>query len=413
MSYEQTRRRGRRATGIAIISNRTGAQMKLRIAYPVAVARRLVPRPRLLALSAASALAVTAATALAPAGPAALAFSDFNPAITVADGNSVIAVHTGSDGLRFYWNEFGTNNWHGEQVAADGTTFSDPAIAQIGNTVVIAAEGIFNSLDLYWQTNGASGWNMETVAGIQTTYSAPSLAQNGNTTIIAAQGPSNSLDFYWAFNGSSNWGPELVAGAGTTYSAPSIAANISGNGVNIAAEGPSNSLDFYWAINGTATWYPDVVAGADSVGGAPAISAHDNGVNIVALNYGGFESTFYWAFNGNSTWTASKMPGGDDTASSIVAYPGNPGGVHVVAGELFGYMDVSTNVNGSGTWTSVDVIQGAPSAPGKTAGNPSITMNDGSVNIAVEGEPGDLWFFWQDSSGAFHQETVDTSANLS
>jgi hypothetical protein len=40
-------------------------------------------------------------------------------------------------------------------------------------------------------------------------------------------------------------------------------------------------------------------------------------------------------------------------------------------------------------------------------------MNDGSVNIAVEGEPGDLWFFWQDSSGAFHQETVDTSANLS
>ena len=282
----------------------------------------------------------------------------------MADGNSVIAVHTGSDGLRFYWNEFGANNGHGEQVATDGTTFSDPAIAQIGNTVVIAAEGIFNSLDLYWQTNGASGWNMETVAGIQTTYSAPSLAQNGNTTISAAQGPSNSLDFYWAFNG-------------------------------------------------TATWYPDVVAGADSVGGTPAISAHDNGVNIVALNYGRFESTFYWAFNGSSTWTASKMPGGDDTPSSIVAYPGNPGGVHVVAAELFGYMDVSTNVNGSGTWTSVDVIQGAPSAPGKTAGNPSITMNDGSVNIAVEGEPGDLWFFWQDSSGAFHQETVDTSANLS
>ena len=49
----------------------------------------------------------------------------------------------------------------------------------------------------------------------------------------------------------------------------------------------------------------------------------------------------------------------------------------------------------------------------KNCRNPSITMNDGSVNIAVEGEPGDLWFFWQDSSGAFHQETVDTSANLS
>jgi hypothetical protein len=25
---------------------------------------------------------------------------------------------------------------------------------------------------------------------------------------------------------------------------------------------------------------------------------------------------------------------------------------------------------------------------------------------------GDLWFFWEDSSGAFDQETVDTAANL-
>jgi hypothetical protein len=27
-----------------------------------------------------------------------------NPAITVADGNSVIGVQTSEDGLRFYWN---------------------------------------------------------------------------------------------------------------------------------------------------------------------------------------------------------------------------------------------------------------------------------------------------------------------
>jgi hypothetical protein len=279
--------------------------MKLRIVCPRAVVRRGRSRARLLALSAAGALAVTAVTALGPGGPAAMAFSVFNPAITVADGNSVIAVHTSGNGLRFYWNEFGTNNWHGEQVAADGTTFSGPAIAQVGNTVVIAAEGIYNSLDLYWQTNGASGWNAETVATIRTTYSAPSIAQNGNSTIIAAEGPSNSLDFYWAFNGTSNWGPEQVAGAGTTYSAPSIATNTSGNGVNIAAEGPSNSLDFYWAINGTATWHPEVVAGAGTTATAPAISAHDNGVTIVALNQGGYLSTSWWATNGTAGWVAA------------------------------------------------------------------------------------------------------------
>jgi hypothetical protein len=39
-------------------------------------------------------------------------------------------------------------------------------------------------------------------------------------------------------------------------------------------------------------------------------------------------------------------------------------------------------------------------------------MNNGSVNIAFETIEGDLLFYWQDSSGAFHGETVDTAANL-
>jgi hypothetical protein len=384
--------------------------MKLRIVRSRAVAWRDRSRARLLALSAAGALAVTAATVLAPGGPAALAFSDFNPAITVAGGNSVIAVHTSENGLRFYWNEYGTNNWYGEQVAANGTTFSDPAIAQVGNTVVIAAEGIYNSLDLYWQTIDTSGWHAETVATIRTTYSAPSIAQNGNSTIIAAEGPSNSLDFYWAINGSSNWGPEQVAGAGTTFSAPSIAANALGNGVNIAAEGSSGSLDFYWAINGTATWHPEVVAGAGTTATTPAISAHDNGVTIVALNQGGYLSTSWWATNGTAGWVESPMPDGDVSASSIVASAGR---VYVVAAELFGYMGVSTSVGDSGWWTSSQVINKGLFSPGLTVvGVPSITINNGSVNIATEDSSGNLSFFWEDGSGAFHQETVDTAANL-
>jgi hypothetical protein len=106
--------------------------MRLPILCPRAAVRRGRSRARLLGLSAAGALAVTAATVLAPGGPVALASVLPNPAITVADGNSVIAVQTSEDGLRFYWNQYGTNNWHGEQVAANGTTFSQPAIAQVG-----------------------------------------------------------------------------------------------------------------------------------------------------------------------------------------------------------------------------------------------------------------------------------------
>jgi hypothetical protein len=39
-------------------------------------------------------------------------------------------------------------------------------------------------------------------------------------------------------------------------------------------------------------------------------------------------------------------------------------------------------------------------------------MNDGSVNIADEDTNGNLYFYWQDSSGNFHQELVDTAADL-
>jgi len=181
--------------------------------------------------------------------------------------------------------------------------------------------------------------------------------------------------------------------------------------VNIVAEGPSNSLDFYWAINGTATWYPEVVAGAGSIESAPAIVAQNNGVNIVARNMS-LGSTFWWAFNGSPTWTASTVSGGDLSGPSIVAYPGNPGGVHVVARGLLGDSPgVSTDVNGSGDWTWTALYNNGPTAP-VAAGVPAITMNNGSENIAFIDIQGDLLFYWEDSSGAFHGETVDTAANL-
>jgi hypothetical protein len=275
-------------------------------------------RGRMLALAGAAALAITAVAAVAPAGPAARAAVINAPVITVAGGNSVIAVQTSGDGLRFYWNEFGTSIWRGEPVAADGTTFSEPSIAQVGNT-------------------GA---------------------------------------------------------------------------VNIAAEGTGRSLDYYWARNGTTTWHPEVAAAAGSIDSAPALSAHDGFANIVALNGNGFGSVFYWAANGTTTWTPSAMAGGDTSASSIVAYPGSPGGVHVVARDLFGTLAEETDVNGSGTWQYTAACSGGPTFPGCATTVPSVTMNDGSVNIADEDTYGNLDFYWQDSSGNFHQELVDTAPDL-
>jgi hypothetical protein len=164
------------------------------VAARVTIAR---PGVRMLAVAGAAALALTAVAAVAPGGSAARAATPQPaPAMTVADGNSVIAAATLTWGLNFYWNEYGTSNWHKEQVAGNGTTaLSAPAIVQVGNDVVIAARSVTNALDVYWQGNGASGWNSEVIAGPGTTFSGPSVAQDGTATVISAEGAANSLAF--------------------------------------------------------------------------------------------------------------------------------------------------------------------------------------------------------------------------
>jgi len=78
---------------------------------------------------AAGGVSVGLAAAMAASAPGASAATWYStPAITVADGNTVIAVQTSGDGLRFYWNQYGTDTWRGEQVAANGTTFSAPTM---------------------------------------------------------------------------------------------------------------------------------------------------------------------------------------------------------------------------------------------------------------------------------------------
>jgi hypothetical protein len=110
------------------------------------------------AVKSGAAVALLAAAAFWPGALAAQALPTSTPAITVAGDNSVIAVQTSGDGPRFYWNEYGTNIWHGEQVSGNATTDSAPTIAQDGDSVIIAAEGADNSLDF------AGNYQQEVVA---------------------------------------------------------------------------------------------------------------------------------------------------------------------------------------------------------------------------------------------------------
>lgn len=361
-------------------------------------------RARIL-VAACAAVGVTAA--LTVTAPAASAYGTYpTPAITVAAGNTVIATQTSGDGLRFYWNQYGTNTWRGEQVAANGTTYSAPSMVQDGNGVNIVAEGPNHSLYFYWATNGTSTWHQETVAGANTTYSAPALANIGNAVGIVAEGPGNSLDYYWATNDTSTWTPETVAGTGTTYSAPSISPD--GNYANVAADGPKDSLDFYWQQDGTTPWNPETVAGPWSAYSAPTITDQDSTADIAVE---GPDNTFYlyWQINGTKPWYPSvpQVPEGSVAygVPSITAYSDGGGdGVDVVTSSYFGRPYSYINYNGNGTWYLNDSDQVGLDS------DVSVTENNYSQNLAYfgyyDGSEGTLLFAWSDSSGQFHQELV-------
>jgi hypothetical protein len=79
--------------------------------------------------------------------------------------------------------------------------------------------------------------------------------------------------------------------------------------------------------------------------------------------------------------------------------------VHVVSESLFGTLSVDSAENGSGTWQYQ-----AAYGDGGAGAAPAATMNNGSLNIAVFASSGDLDFYWQDSSGAYHQELVSPAS---
>jgi hypothetical protein len=73
---------------------------------------------------------------------------------------------------------------------------------------------------------------------------------------------------------------------------------------------------------------------------------------------------------------------------------------------VFNILDTSTDT--SGIWQTTDVTHGTGLFPGWGIADstPTVTMNDGSENLATFGASGNLYFYWQDSSGAFQQELV-------
>jgi hypothetical protein len=111
--------------------------------------------------------------------------------------------------------------------------------------------------------------------------------------------------------------------------------------------------------------------------------------------------SFYWQQNGAKAWHLEGIPGsaGSDEAPGITTMNhGSGDGVCVLEG-----LYVFCAVNGTAAWQyhgphNLFLFAGSGS---------SITENNGSDNIAIFAEGGDLLFLWDDSNGTYHQELVD------
>ena len=124
----------------------------------------------------------------------------------------------------------------------------------------------------------------------------------------------------------------------------------------------------------------------------------------------------YSALDGTANWIPESV-GGGFSVPSIVAYPyvpGSPGGLHVAVNGFDGYLGDATRLTAAsaGNTAGPCAALGLFYSPLCSIGNPSAAMNGGLLNLASEDGNGNLIFFWQDSSGNFHEERSTRAANL-
>ena len=274
----------------------------------------------------------------------------------IGEGNNStgVAYEGAAHALWFSWQTYGTSQWHPEEVAGPGTTYSAPSVGESSATSVsnnanaIAVEGPDNSLDYYWQMFDNVQWNKEVVATSNAAYSAPSLAEveasnsshSGLKEVndIYVMGPDHSLVDWDQGLLSGGWQRSAIAGDGEAFSAPSAVDSVeisyfaSDYNTQVAYEGPGDSLLYYWDDrNGSGT---ETVAGPGTTTSAPTIADGNNSTSVAAQGPGN-SLAFYWQQTGTDdpwdqepvagsgpTYSVPAMAEGNNSASIVTEGPG-------------------------------------------------------------------------------------------
>jgi hypothetical protein len=278
----------------------------------------------------------------------------------------------------------------------------------------------------YSTAQGVGFWR---VANSNTTYSAPSLATWGSLTVIAAQGPNHSLDFYWGSNDYWNgtqpsFTRVMLAGADTTYSAPDLI--VTGNQVDIVTAGAGNTLDFYSVASGHNSFpqRPTVVAGPGSTWSAPSITANGNSVNIAAVGVNG-QMDFYWGgddgpFSSHVIDPSVNGPTDPFYSWSAPSITSNGAWSTIVYAGAYGVLEMLSNLNGtdlwhfgpgyytsSGGWVSLPL----PDTRGDIGSAPQAVWGLGELNIVARGGNGTVSYFREDGAGLHYSQALSSGTS--
>jgi hypothetical protein len=377
------------------------------------------------ARAAVTALLVLAGTSLIPAAlagtaSAAVTSDSHGPVVAVEGPDNTLDLYWQADGMPYspgQWNLTGLNVPYATssgvgfaQVAGLGTTFSTPSVATDKDSTVIAVQGVNHSLDFYWAPNsywssGKPSFTEETVAGADTTYSIPSLVVSGNRVDIVATGFDNTLDFYSAPNGqpfSPKERPDVIGGPRSTWSAPTMTAN--GYSLDIAALGYDEQLDFYSdsVAYGPAVFGPAVVVDPrDYFDNLSMPSITSDGKSSTIVVQGVRDSLSIWSnWDGSGTWYYG--PGRFTSSGAWISLPGTYalGQIDSAPQAVWSQGQLSIAAEGPGGstsyyWEDATGLHDEQALDnGTTAVAPTITPDDGGMNIETQDPDGDVYFSW-------------------
>jgi hypothetical protein len=383
-----------------------------------------------------SRMTACAALTLAAAALSAAVAHPAAAAINSGLGGPVVAVQDPGNSLDMFWQVNGTGYYPGQvyhtdlggeapswvaagvgfwRVAGTGTTFSAPSVASDGQSTLIAAQGANHSLDLYWSPDaywwGAATvphFTRELVAGPDTTYSAPQLLVAGGRVDIVAAGPDSTLDFYSAASGqafSPGTPGTVIGGPGSTWSQPSITSD--GYGLVVAAAGLHGPVEVYWGTYAGKFGAADVID--PSVTGpaspfysfsAPSVTAFGGWVTVAYQSFN--DSLAMWSALANATrWYSGA---GHFNAGSWIEVPAPPTTGTIDSAPQAAWSQGYLNITARGSGGEVSYWRMDANGmrfqvalkPGTSYGTwPTITPNNGGINIETQDSSGEVFYTWQ------------------